>query len=94
MTNIQIKARLITDNPLERQQLRSSEVLKDIDTSFVFDLQVEAPTIFQFCLDEIAEQCSDAFIVINLFHVDRVKRKLCLGESVIQVGLYTSTILY
>ena len=35
--------------------------------------------------DEIFEKSSDAFIVINLFHVDRAKRKLCLGESVIQV---------
>merc|ERR1719479_448840 len=84
-TNIQLRARLITDNPLERQQMKSSEVLKDIDTSFVFDLQAAAPTVFQFYLDEISEQSSDAFIVINVFHVDKAKRKLCLGESVIQL---------
>ena len=85
MTNIQLRARLITDNPFERHHLKSSEVLKNIDTSFAFDLQAEAPTVFQFCLDEIAEQSADAFIVINVFHIDKAKRKLCLGESVIQV---------
>lgn len=89
MTNIQLRARLITDNPSERAQLRSSEVLKDINTSFIFDLQAEAPTVFQFCLDEISEQSSDAFIIINIFHVDRANRKLCLGETVIQVTIQT-----
>lgn len=85
VTNIQLRARLITDNPLEPPVLRSSEVLKDINTSFIFDLQAEAPTVFQFCLDEISEQSSDAFIAINIFHVDRANRKLCLGETVIQL---------
>ena len=87
VTNIQLRARLITNNtnPQERHQLSSSEVLKDIESSFVFDLQAEAPTVFQFSLDEISEQSSDAFIVINIFHVDKAKRKLCLGETVIQV---------
>jgi len=89
VTNIQLRARLITDNPSERAQLRSSEVLKDINTSFIFDLQAEAPTVFQFCLDEISEQSSDAFIIINIFHVDRANRKLCLGETVIQVTIQT-----
>ena len=94
MTNIQLKARLITDNPSERHQLRSSEVLKDINTSFIFDLQAEAPTVFEFCLAEISEQASDAFILINIFHVDRVNRKLCLGESVIQVSIKQSFSIY
>ena len=85
MTNIQLRARLITDNPFERHHLKSSEVFEDIDTSCVFDLQAEAPTLFQFCFDEIFEKSSDAFIVINVFHVDKAKRKFCLGESVIQV---------
>merc|ERR1719471_309503 len=84
VTNIQVRARLITNNQ-ERHQLSSSEVLKDIESSFVFDLQAEAPTVFQFSLDEISEQSSDAFIVINIFHVDKAKRKLCLGETVIQM---------
>ena len=91
MTNIQLRARLITDNPSERQQQqKTSEVLKDINDSFIFDLQAEAPTVFQFCLDEIFEQSSEAFIVINIYHVDRANRKLGLGESVIQVSLHQS----
>ena len=94
MTNIQLRARLITDNPLEPPVLRSSEVLKDINTSFIFDLQAEAPTVFQFCLDEISEQSSDAFIVINIFHVNRANQKRCLGESVIQVSIHQSFYIY
>ena len=82
-----MRARLITDNPSERHQLTSSEVLKDIESSFAFDLQAEAPTVFQFCLDEISEQSSDAFIVMNIFHVDKAKRRRCLGETVIQVSI-------
>ena len=88
MTSIQLRARMITDNPSERQQQqKTSEVLKDINDSFIFDLQAEAPTVFEFCLAEISEQSSDVFIVINIFHVDRANRKLCLGESVIQVSI-------
>ena len=94
MTNIQLRARLVTDNPSERHQTKNSEVLKDINTGYIFDLQAEAPTVFQFCLDEIFEQSSDAFIVINIFHVNRANQKRCLGESVIQVSIHQSFYIY
>ena len=64
-------------------------MFKDINTSYVFALQTEAPPVFQFSLDQMAakKEFADAFLVINIFHVNRGKAKLCLGESVIQVLL-------
>merc|ERR1711988_47366 len=77
-TNIRLEVRLISDGDSEV----FSEVFKDINTSYVFALQAATPPVFKFNLEHL----SFAFIVINIFHVNKARIKVrSLGECVIQV---------
>jgi len=77
-TNIQLEVRLVSDGDSEV----FSEVFKDINTSYVFALQAATPPVFKFNLEHL----SFAFIVINIFHVNKAGIKVrSLGECVIQV---------
>ena len=89
-TNIQLTVRLLSDNETDRHKALTSLVFKDVNTSYAFDLQATTPPVFQFSLDQFAakREFADAFIVINIFHVNRAKGRLCLGECVIQVRIY------
>merc|ERR1712066_190038 len=87
-TNIQLTVRLISDNGSDSHQLLNSEIFKDINTSYLFALQATAPPVFQLGLDELSakKEFADAFVVINIFHVNRTKAfRMELGECVIQL---------
>jgi len=87
-TNIQLTVRLISDNGSDRHQLLTSEIFKDVNTSYLFEVQAAVPPVFQLSLDELSskKEFADAFIIINIFHVNRTKAlRMELGECVIQL---------
>ena len=62
---------------------------KDVEESFVFDLQTDSQQIFSFPLQGLSSsyrEYEDGFLIISLFTIGRLKaRRKKLGELVLQV---------
>ena len=85
VSRIQIYARLSTGFT---ECIQHSPVIKDVDRSIIFDLQAQ-PIRFQFDLAQLFStsqgQGGDAFVTVDLFHVNQALWKQCVGECVVQV---------
>ena len=83
VSRIQIYARLSTGLT---ECTQHSPVIKDVDRSIIFELQAQ-PVHFQFDLSQLFSpgKGGDAFVTIDLFHVNQALWKQCVGECVVQV---------
>jgi len=85
-SRIQLSIRFSPDRMGTGQICEETEIFDDIDRSIAFDLQ-GAPLRYEFSIDHISskKEYEDGFVIINLFHVDKARRLLPIGECVSQV---------
>ena len=87
-SRIQLYARLFPDASGSYEVIERSQIVHDVGKSIIFDLQ-DKPVRFKFDIDHLInknDKINNAFVSINLFHLNKAHLKLSAGEAVIQVS--------